>query len=269
MSVVAIVMTFLVTALFMFVLRPVAKSLKLYDHPGGRKRHDRPIPLIGGIAMCLGVTFGTVLAEQPEAWTAVALAIYLLVFVGTVDDRFDLLPGVRLIAQACAALLVVFGGDIVVSDLGSPIFSDVVLGPFSQLFSILFIITLINAYNVVDGLDGLAGGLALIALVALAIVGGGSEFAILLLILAAAVTAFLAFNLPMKISRDVRAFMGDAGSTFLGLAIAAFGIALSQGSTAPITPASRALVRCRTRLRFVLRCGKTNVSASLGVRARS
>lgn len=236
MPVVAIVMTFLVTALSVFVLRPVAKSLDLLDHPGGRKRHERPVPLIGGIAMCLGITFGTVLSSPGAVWPPIALAIYLLVVVGTVDDRFDLPPGVRLIAQACAALLVVFGAHVVAADLGAPIYRPVALGPFGELFSILFIITLINAYNVIDGIDGLAGGLALVALLGLAIVGSDTQLGTLVLILVAAVAAFLLFNLPLEMNRQFKVFMGDAGSTFLGLSVATLGIALSQGPAATITP---------------------------------
>lgn len=235
-SIVAVSMAFLVTVLFMLVLRPVAEALQLLDHPGGRKRHDGPIPLIGGIAMCIGLTFGMVLTEQPTIWAPIALAIYLLVVVGTVDDRFDLPPRVKLIGQACSALLVVFAADLVVRDLGAPFFYPVALGPFSEIFTILFVITLINAFNVVDGIDGLAGGLAFLALIALAIVGIDTNLLTLVLILVAVVAGFLLFNLPLKLNRGVHAFMGDAGSTFLGLVIAAIGIELSQGTTAVMSP---------------------------------
>jgi UDP-GlcNAc:undecaprenyl-phosphate GlcNAc-1-phosphate transferase len=220
----------------MFVLRPVAEKMELVDVPGGRKRHDAPIPLIGGIAMCVGLTFGVSLGDRPDAWTPIALAIYLLVIVGTVDDRFDLTANVRLIAQACAAMLVVFGAGISVLNLGAPLFFDVSLGALSIPFTILLVIALINAFNMVDGLDGLAGGLAFIALSALAYLGIGTPVFTLTVVLVSVIAAFLLFNLPVPFNRHVRAFMGDAGSTLLGLGIASIGIFLSQGAAPKMAP---------------------------------
>jgi UDP-GlcNAc:undecaprenyl-phosphate GlcNAc-1-phosphate transferase len=228
--------TFVITILFMFALRPVAVAIGLVDIPGGRKKHDAPVPLIGGLAMSVGLGFGSSLTDHPTFWTPTILAIYLLVVVGTIDDRFDLPASVRLIAQACAAMLLVFGADIVVVDLGAPFFFDLGLGPFAVLFSILFIITIINAFNVIDGIDGLAGGLSFLSLLALAIIGFGTEMFVLTVLLIAVVAGFLLFNLPLGVNRPLRSFMGDAGSTFLGLAIAAIGIRLCQNGTAMVSP---------------------------------
>ena len=236
MLIVAALIAFFVTTLFVFMLYPVAQKLRLVDLPGGRKRHDGPVPLIGGIAMCMGLTFGTTLIPAVTFWSATGLAIYLLVIVGTIDDRFDLPAGVRLIAQCCVALLVIYGGGVIVESLGAPIFSELRLGLFSEPFTILFLITVINAFNVIDGIDGLCGGLSLVALVALAVVSANTSVFPLTIVIAAAVAGFLLFNLPLPINRSVRVFMGDAGSTFLGLVIATLGIYLSQGTSGQITP---------------------------------
>ena len=115
MNAVAFVLTFVVTVVFVFVLRPIASAIGLVDVPGGRKRHGMPVPLIGGIAMSIALGFGTSLVDHPEFWNPSILGIYLLVVVGTVDDRFDLPPNVRLIAQSCAAMLVVFASGITIT----------------------------------------------------------------------------------------------------------------------------------------------------------
>src|SRR5215471_21512957 len=128
MMLTAVFLTFVVTVVFMFVLRPIASAVGLVDVPGGRKRHGVAVPLIGGIAMSVALGFGTSLVDHPEFWNPSILGIYLLVVVGTVDDRFDLPPNVRLIAQSCAALLVVFASGITVTGLGSPLFFDAQLG---------------------------------------------------------------------------------------------------------------------------------------------
>jgi UDP-GlcNAc:undecaprenyl-phosphate/decaprenyl-phosphate GlcNAc-1-phosphate transferase len=237
MTIVASFLSFIVTVVFMFALRPVATAVGLVDIPGGRKRHDVPVPIIGGIAMSIGLGFGTSLVEHPEFWNPTLLGIYLLVVVGTIDDRFDLPANVRLIAQSCAALLVGLASNIIVSSLGEPLFFRVDLGAFSLLFTVLFVVTLVNAFNIIDGIDGLAGGLGLLSLVAMAIIGVGTSDFPLVSVAAAVVAAYLLFNLPLGFNRPVRAFMGDAGSTALGLIVAAFGVHLSQDPVARISPA--------------------------------
>src|SRR5262249_5431860 len=153
------------------ILRPLATAVGLVDVPGGRKTHDVPVPVIGGVCMSIGLGFGAALLEHPLFWNPMLLGIYVLVVVGTIDDRFDLPPNVRFVAQACAALLVVYGAGIRVTSLGAPLFFDAPLGLMSVPFTLVFIMTLINAFNFADGIDGLAGGLALISLISMAILG--------------------------------------------------------------------------------------------------
>jgi UDP-GlcNAc:undecaprenyl-phosphate GlcNAc-1-phosphate transferase len=237
MAVIAALLAFVVTILFMFALRPVATAVGLVDVPGGRKRHGAPIPLIGGIAMSVGLGIGASLTSHPDFWDPLILGIFLLVAVGTVDDRFELPASVRLIAQSCAALLLVFGAEIVVLDLGAPFFFELPLGAFAVPFTLLFFVTIINAFNVIDGMDGLAGGLSFLSLIALAIIGVETDVFVLAILLASVVAGFLLFNFPLgRINKPVRSFMGDAGSTFLGLSIAAIGIWLTQSEAAPLSP---------------------------------
>lgn len=236
MTVIGAFLALIVTVVFLFVLRPVAREVGLVDVPGGVKRHKSKVPLIGGIAMAVGLGFGSSLVGAPDFWQPVLLGVYLLVAVGTVDDRHVLSPGVRLVAQTCAAMLVVFGAHMAVTHLGSPLYFDLPLGAFGPIFSVLFIVTLINAFNIIDGLDGLAGGLAFIALAGGACIAFGTDLFILIVLVLAVVAGFLMFNLPLPINRPVRVFMGDAGSTSLGLAIAALGVALSQAPEARMAP---------------------------------
>lgn len=236
MTIVAAFLSFIVTIVFMFALRPVAVAVGLVDIPGGRKRHDVPVPIIGGIAMSIGLGVGTSLVEHPEFWNPTLLGVYLLVVVGTIDDRFDLPANVRLIAQACAALLVVLASNVIVVSLGKPLFFNADLGVLALPFTVLFVVTLVNAFNLIDGIDGLAGGLALLSLAAMTMIGVGTPIFALVSIAAAVVAGYLLFNLPLGFNKPVRAFMGDAGSTSLGLIIAAVGVHLSQGPMARISP---------------------------------
>ena len=47
------------TLVFSFLIISIAKRIDLVDHPGGRKHHPNPTPLIGGIVMFIAFSFGS------------------------------------------------------------------------------------------------------------------------------------------------------------------------------------------------------------------
>ena len=230
---------FAVTAAFMFVLRPLANSIGLIDHPGGRKAHVGNVPIIGGVAMFFGVFVGLTLIQGPSAELfSLFVACLMLVAIGALDDRFGLPTTVRFTTQIAAALIMVYGGGLQLHDIGDPFGIGVLsLNGFSLIATVIVTVTVINAYNFVDGVDGLAGSLALIGLFAVAIAGGvGASSTAVALMIATAIVGFLVFNFPMNGNRRLRSFMGDAGSTFLGFAIVWVALSVSQGSDGIISP---------------------------------
>jgi UDP-GlcNAc:undecaprenyl-phosphate/decaprenyl-phosphate GlcNAc-1-phosphate transferase len=237
----AALIAFLVTALFILALRPVAFNVGLVDRPGGRKGHRGIVPVIGGIGMYLGLVATLPLLDQSiSGQAAFLIAAGVLVAVGALDDRFDIPPSVRLIAQATAALIVCLGSGLVAENLGNLLFfGDIRLGVFALPFTVLVIISVINAFNMMDGLDGLAGGIGLAALAAgtfAALAFGGGAGASLGFVAIAVVFSFLLFNFPMVQNRRVRTFMGDAGSTLLGFTVAWMGLKLAHGPAPAISP---------------------------------
>jgi len=111
---------------------------------------------------------------------------------------------------------------IVIDVLHLPLLGLVELGWWAYPLTLLWAFGLTNAYNFIDGLDGLAAGTAVIAAAFLAYISfqQGSHFIYLAsLTLAAAALGFLIFNLPVA-----KIFMGDVGSTFLGLVFAVMAV---------------------------------------------
>ena len=237
----AALVAFLVTVLFMLALRPVAHAVGLLDRPGGRKVHVGVVPVIGGLAMYLALLAVLPLLNEPMAGQgAFLVAAGLLVAVGCIDDRFDISPRVRLIAQATSALIICLGTGLVAHNVGDLLFlGDIPLGIFALPFTILVIISVINAFNMLDGMDGLAGGIGLASLSAGAfaafLFGDGAGSALILLAMAV-VLGFLVFNVPAPFNRPVRTFMGDAGSMMLGLIVAWMGLRLAHGPEAVVSP---------------------------------
>ncbi len=233
------VIVFLVTVLMMLALRPFAEEFELVDAPGGHKWHVGEIPIIGGIAMFVGTAVGIALLPDVVIFASLLLvASGLLVLVGAIDDRFELPASVRFLAQLATVCIMVFGAGLIMRDIGNPLWiGRISLGPFSLIITILIFASVINAFNMADGLDGLAGSMSVIALVAIAFVApSGSGTQTLALILLAAVLGFLVFNLPYGSKRPFRAFMGDAGSTFLGFGIVWLMVGICQGPERMISP---------------------------------
>lgn len=229
------------TCLLVWLLLPLAARLGLIDHPGPRKLHRDKAALIGGIAMFAAFTFCLFIFDISFSGLGSFLAAgTLLVVVGLIDDLRELPWYIRLATQITAALFMTLGGGVVVEDLGAIIgHGSIKLGIWAVPFTVFATVGVINALNMLDGLDGLAGGISLIAFMLLAFIamaGGHYVDGAALILLACVVGAFLIFNLQFPWRGRALAFMGDAGSTFLGFTLTWFVISLSQGEGRAMTP---------------------------------
>jgi len=238
-----------VSLLNMLVVTPIVIRLGrrwgVLDHPGPRKVHRDPIPLVGGWAIFATLTLvlwghigaawalrGSRLAESlPERiqyFIALApslalktLPVYagaLLIFVlGLMDDLRGLSVRKRLIFQvAIAALLVSLG---VRPNLG--FFPPWLAG----LIGVIWIVGVTNAFNFLDGLDGLSCGVSLVgSLALLTIMGIGDQPDVMFFLAALAGTqlGFLRFNW-----NPARVFLGSGGSLLLGYLLSVLTIVIT------------------------------------------
>ncbi len=222
-----LVVPFLLAAgLVLFLVPPfrtLLTKLGLVDQPSARRINKKPIPRGGGVALFAGTLLTSFLWHlvtdsyapwiSPEQYRMFLLASALIVFVGFIDDAFDLKPVLKLIGQIAVALLLYASGI----SLGDAVWFDV--PPFIDCAITLgWYIIIINAFNLIDGMDGLASGLALIGSIGLSVclVGRGKiNDAVPLVILAGGCLGFLRYNF-----NPASVFLGDCGSMFLGLILA-------------------------------------------------
>ncbi len=230
-----------ITSLALWLLQPVARRLNLLDHPAGRKDHAVPTPVTGGLAILIGcvVAFFAVQTSS-NSLLAFCGAALLLVIVGVYDDLHDVRWYWRIIAQAIAALIIIYAGGVRVEQIG-PVFGlgAMSLGWLSVPFTVFATIGLINAMNMIDGADGLAGllGLAALAmLAAAALYAGNAGLASRLSVLCGALAAFLAWNVRLPWRPRAKVFLGNAGSALLGLVIAWVAFRLTQNPGHPVNP---------------------------------
>ncbi|AMV18082.1 MraY family glycosyltransferase [Planctomyces sp. SH-PL14] len=239
---VCVVPSFVLSCLGTAAMRRLAPRWGLIDQPAARKVHVTPTPLGGGLGIFFGfvATIGLahlsvfILSRQPTlpTWLPTEFAAYLpgvleqagqmwrivaagaiLVAMGLLDDGVGLPWPPRLVVQFLVAAIVVSSG------VHATLF--VSLPWVGTLFTIFWIVLLINSINFLDNMDALSSGIGLIAssIFALVMLTATSEPRWLvggsLLVLAGSIAGFLVHNWP-----PAKIFMGDAGSTFLGMMLA-------------------------------------------------
>ncbi|ADN75280.1 undecaprenyl-phosphate alpha-N-acetylglucosaminyl 1-phosphatetransferase [Ferrimonas balearica DSM 9799] len=220
--------------------KPLAIHFGLVDLPGGRKEHKGAIPLIGGIAIFLSVLTSSLLFfPASETLRMYLLSAILMLFIGVLDDKYDLKVSYRLFAQAFAASLMIFGAGEYLKDFGNLLgFGVIDLGWFGPVITLIAVIGAINAFNMVDGIDGLAGMLSIISFSAIAVLMAmaNNPWFMLPLLYIAAIGAYLMFNLGWPKGKLRKIFMGDAGSMVIGLTIVWLLVLGSQGESRAFSP---------------------------------
>lgn len=198
---------------------------RLIDAPNERSLHAAPIPRTGGIAVLAGLLAtalpGLALLAPASDWAWIGAAATLVAAVSYLDDRGEVAPQYRLGAHAAAALLLAAGG-LAWDELQLPGMSWALPGWLAVVATLLYVVWMVNLYNFMDGMDGFAGGMAVFGFAALAWLGWAGDdpgFALAAVTAAAAAAGFLLGNFP-----PARIFLGDLGSTGLGLLAAALSL---------------------------------------------
>lgn len=151
---------FMFSLAFLFVARKVAKKIGLVDKPNYRKRHQGLIPLVGGISVFAGICFTFLITNQHIPHFRLYLGCAgLLVFVGALDDRFDISVKIRAFVQALVGVAMMAVAGLYLRSLGHAFGPwEMILGPFGYVVTLFAVWAAINAFNMVDGIDGLLGG---------------------------------------------------------------------------------------------------------------
>ncbi|MDR2754443.1 MAG: undecaprenyl/decaprenyl-phosphate alpha-N-acetylglucosaminyl 1-phosphate transferase [Planctomycetaceae bacterium] len=219
----------------------------LVDQPGERKIHTKPIPTGGGLGIGMSVLitfafcqiciillmnfetlrllfpatiivhFDGLIYRSGQLWILLGLS-FILLMLGTLDDRFNLNWKFRLGVHFLVAVIAVYHGWRLTIFIDAPIFTNIL--------SVLWIVGLINSFNMLDNMNGLSGGVAVICGLFLAVVmfivpnplSQQPQFFVagFLFVLVGAIAGFLLYNNPFHAS----IFMGNGGAYFIGFLLA-------------------------------------------------
>ena len=178
--------------------------LGFLDRPHERSSHRVATPKGGGIGILAAFVCLSIFYDIPAGFWIPAVIVSL---VGLYNDRRDLSPGLRLLAQSIAALVLIVAMRAVAPDSLRQIFLIVLCA--------VFIVGTSNFYNFMDGINGIAAVTAVLALGFMAVYlhlnGLSRNFIYLSSGLSLACLGFLPFNMPAA-----RVFMGDVASLLIG-----------------------------------------------------
>jgi UDP-GlcNAc:undecaprenyl-phosphate/decaprenyl-phosphate GlcNAc-1-phosphate transferase len=242
----AVLAAFLASVALAWVMRRLAWATGVLDVPDGvRKLHGSPVPLLGGVAVfgawLIGLTVGNASGAPGAVLTTEShlgalsryflLAASIVLVAGVWDDLIGLRARWKLLGQVGAALVLVAGG-LVIKRLW---FCDrtIELGWSGIGLTVLWLVGSMNALNMMDGLDGLAASVGIALCLTLAFMAWMTWVPFLIVValtFAGALAGFLVHNFP-----PARIFLGDAGSSLIGLVIGA--VALEGSFKTPATAA--------------------------------
>jgi UDP-GlcNAc:undecaprenyl-phosphate GlcNAc-1-phosphate transferase len=239
----ALALAFLIATTVSIIVTPLsiqwAQRLGIIARPSARKIHREPVPSWGGIALTIAFLFGTFsswlfLRTFPDYALGVLLGLFIVVLVGTLDDRFSLSPKAKLLGQIVAAALPTSFG-LRVSFINNLFGEGYIYFASWQgwLLTILWIVALVNAVNLIDGLDGLAAGVSFFASLTLSFLAASQKLfpvAAAFAAIAGACMGFLPYNF-----HPARVFMGDTGAMALGYLFATLSILGAVKSVAALS----------------------------------
>ena len=227
MSLYFIFFFFILSFVLTYIMRRHALTQNIIDIPNERSSHSVPTPRGGGLAIVLSFYSALLLIYYLGILDSTVfyglLGLASIALIGFIDDHRHIAARYRLIVHFSAAAWTCYWlGVIPWGDTHNSLVLSLLWGG-----SLFYLVWMLNLYNFMDGIDGIATIEGITVLASAALLLFFSSFQTdtaglpieLLLTLAAILLGFLVWNWP-----PAKIFMGDVGSAFLGIVMAAFSL---------------------------------------------
>ena len=184
----------------------LSRHFGVVDHPEKRRSHKTVTPRGGGWAIVVPVIiYGLYNTQFNDQWPLLAwLSVMSVVIVGWLDDVFQLSAKIRIIVHIISAFVFI---NALIPDQSAVV----------QLLAIMITVWFINLYNFMDGIDLLLAAQLVFVLLCFLFIWPHNSINTGLWVMFFAILGFAVFNFP-----PAKIFMGDVGSTFIGMMVSGF-----------------------------------------------
>lgn len=252
------IIALVLSAFFTILVKKIATKWQIVDDPAKRperKIHQRPVALLGGMAIFLSFNLVVLFFSQqllggyllPKYLWGIFFSGLILMIGGLIDDKYDLPAKYQFVFPILSALVIIAsgigieyvsnpaGGIFYLQQIKFTLFSyrglPYQITLLADIFTFIWLLGMAYTTKILDGLDGLVSGITTIGslivfCLCLAQNVSQPETAILAIILAGACLGFLIFNFyPAKI------YLGEGGSLLAGFMLGVLAI-ISGGKIA-------------------------------------
>lgn len=225
--VLGITMAYIAVRWVYFKILKIAFEKNLVDTPDWRKLQKQPVPVVGGLAVFLGILSGILAAAayhytfNPETESTgllpIICAMSVMIYTGALDDILGLTPKARIAIEVAAIIALIYSSGMCIDTFhglwGIEQLSWWIAVPLTAFAGV----GIINSINMIDGVNGLSSGLCMTSC---------SLFGIAFFIIGDVANAVLAFTMVASLlpfflrnvfGLESRMFIGDAGTMVMGI----------------------------------------------------
>jgi len=228
-----LIVVFILSFGMTYLVKQFALNKNIIDTPNLRSSHTVPTPCGGGLAIVLAfysavLVFYFIGLLQDSVLIGL-LGLASIAIIGLIDDHQPIPARYRLMVHFVAAVWACYWlGVIPWGDGESDLLTYSAWG-----VSVFYLVWLLNLYNFMDGIDGIATVEAITVVSSATLLVFLGDFAwhlYLMMALVAALLGFLFWNWP-----PAKIFMGDVGSTFIGIIIGALSLITTNNGSLDFT----------------------------------
>ncbi len=203
----------------------VALQKNIVDNPDARKLQKRPIPVLGGMAVFFGLTFGFVIAmmfaDCAELFPVFA-AMTIMLYMGTLDDIMGLSPALRFVVEIAVMTMMVIISRCAINDFHGLFGLEVIPMWIAVPLTVFATVGIINAINLIDGIDGLSSGYCVMACLMFCVMFYHVGHESMVILTAVATGAMIPFFFHNVFGKTSKMFIGDGGTLVMGTMMATF-----------------------------------------------
>ena len=230
--------SFVTTALvYRHVLR-ICIEKDITDKPCSRKLQQAPVPVLGGVAVFVGILVAMVVGgifSGISGLYPVTCIMTLMLCVGVTDDILGLTPISRLAVEVAAVLALIYTTGCSIDDFHGLWGIGELPGWLALCLTVFAGVGIINSVNLIDGVNGLCSGYCIFACTAFGVyslLSGDNQTATLAAVCIGTLLPFLCHNVFGQTSKM---FIGNGGTLLMGTVMVYFVISCIHEAKTPST----------------------------------